>query len=93
MGFETCGPNEAMVVSGCGYGRPLMVPGGRLWKWPIIQQIQRISLNTMTLRIISENVNTQKGVPISCVGVAQVNDNSDKYFLIKSTSLISNHGT
>ncbi|XP_077972766.1 flotillin-1-like [Styela clava] len=72
MGFETCGPNEAMVVSGCGYGRPLMIPGGRVWKWPMIQQIQRISLNTMTLRIKSENVNTQKGVPISCVGVAQV---------------------
>lgn len=72
MGFETCGPNEAMVVSGCGYGRPLMIPGGRVWKWPVIQQVQRISLNTMTLRIRSENVNTQKGVPISCVGVAQV---------------------
>lgn len=72
MGFETCGPNEAMVVSGCGYPNPLMIPGGRVWVWPIINRIQRISLNAMTLHIKSEHVNTQRGVPISCIGVAQV---------------------
>ena len=37
MGFETCGPNEAMVVSGCGHDSPCMIPGGRVWVWPIIQ--------------------------------------------------------
>ncbi|CAK8679976.1 flotillin-1-like [Clavelina lepadiformis] len=72
MGFETCGPNEAMVVAGCGHSRPLMVPGGRIWVWPVIQQLQRISLNTMTLQIHSKEVNTSKGVPISCIGIAQV---------------------
>ena len=40
MGFETCGPNEAMVVSGCGYPNPLMIPGGRVWVWPVVQRIQ-----------------------------------------------------
>jgi len=68
----TSGPNEAMVVSGCAYSRPLMVPGGRVWVWPICQQLQRISLNVMTLTIHSRGVNTKKGVPISCKGVAQV---------------------
>jgi len=72
MGFETSGPNEAMVVSGCGYSSPCMIPGGRVWVWPIIQRIQRISLNTMTLQITSDHVNTKQGVPISCIGVAQV---------------------
>ena len=72
MGFETCGPNEAMVVSGCGHSRPLMIPGGRIWVWPVIQQLQRISLNTMTLQIHSNEVNTSQGVPISCIGIAQV---------------------
>ena len=72
MGFETCGPNEAMVVSGCGHSKPLMIPGGRVWVWPLIQQLQRISLNTITLRIYSKEVNTSKGVPISCTGIAQV---------------------
>ena len=40
MGFETCGPNEAMIVSGFGYGSPAMIPGGRVWVWPCVQQIQ-----------------------------------------------------
>jgi len=72
MGFETSGPNEAMVVSGCGYESPAMIPGGRVWVWPINQQIQRISLNTMSLQITSDHANTKQGVPISCIGVAQV---------------------
>ena len=70
--FATSGPNEAMVVSGCAYERPLMVPGGRVFVWPMCQRLQRLSLNVMTLNIHSNDVNTLKGVPISCVGVAQV---------------------
>jgi len=72
MGFETSGPNEAMCVSGCGYSQPNLISGGRVWVWPIIQRIQRLSLNTMTLQITSDHVNTKQGVPISCIGVAQV---------------------
>jgi len=60
-----------MVVSGCGYKRPVMIPGGRVWTWPCIQKLQRISLNTMTLRIRSD-VYTLMGVEISCIGVAQI---------------------
>jgi len=70
--FYTCGPNEAMVVSGCCLSKPLLVPGGRVFVWPGIQQIQRLSLNTMTLTIESPQVYTQKGVAISVTGVAQV---------------------
>ncbi|XP_063422387.1 flotillin-1-like isoform X2 [Mytilus trossulus] len=72
MGFETCGPNEVMVVSGCCHGRSLFVPGGRCFVWPVIQKLQRLSLNTMTLHIESPNVYTQFGVAISVTGVAQV---------------------
>jgi len=72
MSFNTCGPNEAMVVSGCGYSKPLIVPGGRVFIWPGIQKIQRLSLNTMTLMVESPNVYTQLGVAISVTGVAQV---------------------
>lgn len=90
-GFVTCGPNEAIVVSGkcchrmdciewllqskslgCCHSRPLMVPGGRAFVWPIIQKVQKISLNTMTLTIESPRVYTQQGVPISVTGIAQV---------------------
>ncbi|XP_055373988.1 flotillin-1 isoform X2 [Condylostylus longicornis] len=71
-GFVTCGPNEALVVSGCCYMKPLLVPGGRAFVWPAVQQVQRISLNTMTLQVESPCVYTSQGVPISVTGIAQV---------------------
>lgn len=40
--------------------------------WPCFQQIQRISLNTMTLQIQSDHVYTQHGVPVTVTGIAQV---------------------
>lgn len=70
--FHTCGPNEAMVVSGCGRSPPLMIAGGRVFVFPCIQQIQRITLNTLTLNVKSDKVYTRYGVPISVTGIAQV---------------------
>ncbi|XP_061163749.1 flotillin-1-like isoform X2 [Saccostrea echinata] len=72
MGFETCGPNEVMVVSGCCHTGSTFIPGGRVFVWPLIQKLQRLSLNTMTLQIDSPNVYTQLGVAISVTGIAQV---------------------
>ncbi|XP_062593898.1 flotillin-1-like isoform X1 [Saccostrea cucullata] len=72
MGFETCGPNEVMVVSGCCHSGSTFIPGGRVFVWPLIQKLQRLSLNTMTLQIDSPNVYTQLGVAISVTGIAQV---------------------
>uniref|UniRef100_A0A8B9WXE2 Flotillin n=1 Tax=Bos mutus grunniens TaxID=30521 RepID=A0A8B9WXE2_BOSMU len=51
---------------------PVMVAGGRVFVLPCIQQIQRISLNTLTLNVKSEKVYTRHGVPISVTGIAQV---------------------
>jgi len=50
----------------------MLVPGGRVFVWPGIQKIQRLSLNTITLMVESPNVYTQLGVAISVTGVAQV---------------------
>ena len=77
MGFETCGPNEAMVVSGCGKSEPETICGGRAWVWPVVQKVQRLSLNAMTLQIKSVSVNTKQGVPISCIGIAQIKIGSE----------------
>merc|ERR1712106_1028292 len=71
-GFQTCGPNEALVVSGCCHKKPLLVPGGRAFVWPGIQYIRRLALNTMTLQVSSVNVNSGQGVSISVTGIAQV---------------------
>ncbi|XP_041964481.1 flotillin-1b [Alosa sapidissima] len=70
--FYTCGPNEAMVVSGFCRSPPLMIAGGRVFVIPCFQQIQRISLNTLTLNVKSDKVYTRYGVPISVTGIAQV---------------------
>ncbi|KAE8282517.1 Flotillin-1 Reggie-2 [Larimichthys crocea] len=70
--FYTCGPNEAMVVSGFCRSPPLMIAGGRVFIIPCIQKIQRISLNTLTLNVKSDKVYTRHGVPISVTGIAQM---------------------
>lgn len=71
-GFYVCGPNEAIVISGVGYDKPGTVIGGRVFKLPFLQKIQRLSLNTFTLNIVSPNVFTEKGVAVTVEGVAQV---------------------
>ncbi|XP_040577311.1 flotillin-1 [Lepeophtheirus salmonis] len=71
-GFVTCGPNEALVVSGCCHKKPLLVPGGRAFVWPGIQYVQRLGLNTMTLQVSSSAVYSAQGVAISVTGIAQV---------------------
>ncbi|XP_072331394.1 flotillin-1-like [Scyliorhinus torazame] len=72
MSFQTCGPNEAMVVSGFCRSPPVMIAGGRVFVVPCVQQIERISLSTLTLNVKSEKVYTRHGVPISVTGIAQV---------------------
>ncbi|CAH1785301.1 unnamed protein product [Owenia fusiformis] len=71
-GFQTCGPNEAMVVSGMCHSTPTTIIAGRAFIWGCCQRVDRISLNTMTLTIESPQVYTQMGVAISVTGIAQV---------------------
>ena len=73
MDIQTCGPNEAIIVSGVCHGnRPKIVAGGRVIVIPCLQTIQRLPLNTSTLIVHSPKVYTVQGVPISVTGVAQV---------------------
>ncbi|XP_075251270.1 flotillin-1-like isoform X2 [Convolutriloba macropyga] len=83
--FRTCGPNEAMVVSGCFHRRPLLVPGGRVLFIPALQTLQRLSLNTMTFQVETGNVYTKKGVEISVTGIAQLKiDGQNEEMLAKA---------
>uniref|UniRef100_A0A8C2EN85 Flotillin n=1 Tax=Cyprinus carpio TaxID=7962 RepID=A0A8C2EN85_CYPCA len=92
--FYTCGPNEAMVVSGFCRSPPVMISGGRVFVFPCIQQIQRISLNTLTLNVKSDKVYTRHGVPISVTGIAQeiYKDRkkfSEQVFKVASSDLVN----
>merc|ERR1712165_598335 len=76
IGIVTCGPNEALVISGmCQGGKSSFITGGRALVFPCIQTVQRIPLNTMTLEVHSPRVYTIQGVPISVIGTAQVKIN------------------
>ena len=77
VGFVTCAPNEAMVISGIFHSPPTVIRGGRALVCPCIQVIQRLPLTTMTVVIDTPKVYTNQGVAISVVGVAQVKCNSE----------------
>jgi flotillin len=54
------------------HSKPKYVAGGRVFVFPVIQQIDRLPLNTMTLEVFSPRVYTKLGVAISVNGIAQV---------------------
>jgi len=72
--INTVGPNEACVVSGgwCGSGSKTYNVGGWAWSWWFVSNVERISLNVLTIKPRCESVETSKGVPLTVTGVAQV---------------------
>lgn len=68
--YKKAGPNEAIVVFGS--GRQKVVVGGGIFVIPLFQQMERLSLEIMTLDVTSPEVYTDQGVPVTVDGVAQV---------------------
>jgi len=68
------GPNEALIVSGgcCGSRSKTTRVGGWAFAWWLVTDVQRLSLEIMTLNPTCENVETAQGVPLTVTGVAQV---------------------
>ncbi|KAI5696642.1 hypothetical protein M8J75_015760 [Diaphorina citri] len=56
----------------CGHTKKLTVVGGWAWAWWMVTDVQRISLEVMTLKPICEDVETLQGVPVTVTGTAQV---------------------
>ncbi|CAB3374212.1 flotillin-2 isoform X1 [Cloeon dipterum] len=69
----TVGPNEALIVSGgcCGSTKKSTIVGGWAWAWWLVTDVQRLSLEVMTLNPMCEQVETAQGVPLTVTGVAQ----------------------
>uniref|UniRef100_A0A672RLY3 Flotillin n=1 Tax=Sinocyclocheilus grahami TaxID=75366 RepID=A0A672RLY3_SINGR len=80
---HTVGPNEALVVSGgcCGSDEKSYTVGGWAWAWWLITDIQKITLEIMTLQPKCEDVETAEGVAITVTGVAQVKVMTDNELL------------
>lgn len=81
------GPNEVMVISGRGEGRRdvgdiesrfRIVTGGRAFVWPVLERVDDLSLEIMTIDIVTPDVPTVQGVPVTVDGVAQVKIGSDE---------------
>ena len=49
-----------------------MVTGSWAWAWWLVTDVQRMSLEVMTLNPVCDNVETRQGVPLTVTGVAQV---------------------
>merc|ERR1711874_913958 len=72
--IHTCGPNECVVISGGCFGSTgkNMVTGSWAWAWWLATDVQKMSLEVMTLNPVCDNVETKQGVPLTVTGVAQV---------------------
>jgi flotillin len=80
------GPNEVLVISGRGEGKRdeagsrikyRIITGGRAFVWPVLERIDDLSLEIMTIDITTPDVPTSRRVPVTVDGVAQVKIGSD----------------
>ena len=86
--YQKAGPNEVLIVSGRRYGfidatgkraarGYKIVAGGGTIVWPILEKVNRMSLENITLDIVTPEFYTRLGVPIMVEGVAQIKVKSD----------------
>lgn len=108
--YKKVGPNQVLVISGRRhrFRNPVtgevetrayrIVKGGGTLILPIIERADDLSLEIMTIDVVTPKVYTQRGVPVTVDGVAQVKIRGDdvsigtaaEQFLSKSTEEIKN---
>ncbi len=92
--YKKVGPNEVLIISGRttsgteattgkSYRRSFrVVRGGGTFIWPVLERTDRLSLELMTIEIVTPNVYTMQGVPVTVDGVAQVKIGSDDVSIV-----------
>ncbi|GLV38204.1 Flotillin 2 [Carabus blaptoides fortunei] len=63
--------NREVVGGCCGSTKRVTIVGGWAWAWWLVTDVQRLSLEVMTLNPMCEFVETAQGVPLTVTGVAQ----------------------
>jgi flotillin len=86
--YQKAGPNEVLIISGRGQTKAKhagedhlgfrLVQGGGTIVWPIIEKVDRMSLEVVTLDIKTPEFYTKFGVPIQVDGVAQIKVKGDE---------------
>jgi flotillin len=87
--YKKVGPNQVLVISGRRHAaldlvtgekttrNYRIVKGGGAFIWPVLERVDDLSLEIMTIDVITPKVYTIQGVPITVDGVAQVKIRGD----------------
>ena len=86
--YTKVGPNEVLVVSGRRYkvldasGNVVdrgfrLVKGGGTFVWPVVEKVDVLSLELLTIDVQTPEVYTSKGVPVKVDGIAQIKVKGD----------------
>ncbi|MEJ2746626.1 MAG: SPFH domain-containing protein [Anaerolineae bacterium] len=75
--IKKVGPNEVLIISGRGESFRL-ITGGRSFVWPVLERVDHLFLEIMTIEVTTPDVPTSQGVPVTVDGVAQVKIGSDQ---------------
>ena len=81
--YTKVGPNQVLVISGRkrkmvdpdGTARSVgfrIVKGGGVLVWPVLEKVDILSLELLTIDVKTPEVYTSKGVPVQVDGVAQI---------------------
>src|SRR5437016_9137760 len=110
--YTKVGPNDVLIVSGKKHrmsepdGTPVergfrIVKGGGTFVYPVVEKVDILSLELLTIDVQTPEVYTSKGVPVKVDGVAQIKVKGDdisiataaEQFLGKNTDEIRNIAT
>ena len=77
--LKICQPNEVLIFSGkkrrlsdgstLGYR---VIRGGRAFRWPIIERVDRLLLNTIPIDLLVSNAYSKGGIPLTVRAIANV---------------------
>jgi flotillin len=102
--YQKVGPNQVLIIAGRGtiFVDPTtgksqrrsfrVVRGGGTFIWPVVERVDHLSLELMTIEVVTPNVYTLQGVPVTVDGVAQVKVGSDDVSIVTAAEqFLSKH--
>ena len=83
--LKICQPNEVLIFSGrnrrladgstLGYR---VIRGGRSFRWPILERVDRLELNTIPIDLAVSNAYSKGGIPLTVRAIANVKVSSNE---------------
>jgi len=70
-------PNEMLIFFGRGSETQLLMGGGRRWRIPVLEQVERMGLNTLPIDIQVTNAYSKGGIALDVHAVANVKVSHD----------------